>query len=410
MAGAFRQIEGGQAARARMTMVAPERERAAAPACCPQYAADLATKRAGVDVAISALDAWRMDEVIAAVHEAVATPAYKAAVFAAAPSIARAAPQQVKGLFTGFDFHLSPDGPKLIEINTNAGGAFYGALIDQVGWNEGSVDAQPIGAWAHIFVQHIRSEWALAGKGQLRTVAIVDDNPGEQFLKLEFELAARMLRDAGLNAVIADPRELTFRDGHLWQGATRIDLIYNRLTSFALERHEDAAIREALLAGTVVVSPDPRTHALLACKRNLTLLSNEAFLRDAGINEAARQVLMHAIPSTIPLTPSNAAELWAKRAQHYFKPMNGFGSRAVYDGAKLTAATWASIAARTDYVAQTRVDAERVDVPGHGAMRFDVRTFAYGAAPFMRLARVYRGQTTNFRTPGGGFAAVRILP
>jgi hypothetical protein len=88
--------------------------------------------------------------------------------------------------------------------------------------------------------------------------------------------------------------------------------------------------------------------------------------------------------------------------------MNGFGSRAVYDGAKLTAATWANIAARADYVAQTRVDAERIDVPGHGSMRFDVRTFAHGASPFMRLARVYRGQTTNFRTPGGGFAPVRI--
>jgi hypothetical protein len=41
-------------------------------------------------------------------------------------------------------------------------------------------------------------------------------------------------------------------------------------------------------------------------------------------------------------------------------------------------------------------------------MRFDVRTFAYGPTPFMRLARVYRGQTTNFRTPGGGFASVRV--
>jgi hypothetical protein len=41
-------------------------------------------------------------------------------------------------------------------------------------------------------------------------------------------------------------------------------------------------------------------------------------------------------------------------------------------------------------------------------MRFDVRTFAYGREPFMRMARVYRGQTTNFRTPGGGFAPVRV--
>jgi hypothetical protein len=393
-----------------MTILAPERERTAGPACCPNYAADLAAKRAGADVTISALDAWRMDEVIAAVHEAVAAPAYQATVLAGAPSIARDAPQRLKGLFAGFDFHLTPDGPKLIEINTNAGGAFYGALIDQAGWNEGSADAHPLGAWAHTFVQHFRSEWALAGKGQLRTVAIVDDAPNEQFLRLEFELAARILRDAGVNAIIADPRAFTFRDGALWHEASRIDLIYNRLTSFALERAEDAAIREALLAGAVVVTPDPRTHALFACKRNLTLLGDDAFLRDAGVNEAARQILTDAIPPTIALTPTNAADLWARRAQYYFKPMNGFGSRAVYDGAKLTAATWVTIATRTDYVAQARVDAERVDIPGHGAMRFDVRTFAYGASPFMRLARVYRGQTTNFRTPGGGFAAVRIRP
>jgi hypothetical protein len=39
-------------------------------------------------------------------------------------------------------------------------------------------------------------------------------------------------------------------------------------------------------------------------------------------------------------------------------------------------------------------------------MRCDVRTYAYQGRSFMRLARVYRGQTTNFRTPGGGFASV----
>lgn len=393
-----------------MTLLAPERDRIAEPACCADYAAELAPKRAKADVTISALDAWRMDEVIAAVHEVVATPLYQDVALAAAPPIARDAPQRIKGLFTGFDFHLTEAGPKLIEINTNAGGAFFGALIDQMGWNQGNAGAHPLGAWAHLFVQHFRAEWALAGKGALRTVTIVDDNPGEQFLKLEFELAQRMLRDAGVAATIADPRALTFRDGRLWHGATAIDLVYNRLTSFSLERAEDAAIREALLAGAVVLSPDPRTHALLACKRNLARLGDVAFLRDAGVSEAARQALIDVIPRTVALTPANATELWATRAQYYFKPMSGFGSRAVYDGAKLTAATWAQIAARADYVAQARVEAPRVDVPGAEPMRFDVRTFAYGASPFMRLARVYRGQTTNFRTPGGGFAAVRIRP
>jgi hypothetical protein len=393
-----------------MTILAPERDRGAAPACCPHYAADLATKRANVEVAISALDAWRMDEVIAAIHKVAATPLYQEATLGTAPPIARDTVQRVKGLFTGFDFHLTAEGPKLIEINTNAGGAFYGALIDQMGWNEGDAEAQPLGAWAHVFVQHFRAEWAAAGKGRLHSVAIVDENPQEQFLKLEFELAARMLRDAGIATVIADPRELAFRDGRLWHDSTPIDFIYNRLTSFALDRAQDRAIHDALLAGSVVVSPDPRTHALIACKRNLALLGDDAFLRDVGVDEATRQALVETIPRTVVLTPSNAADLWAKRSHLYFKPMNGFGSRAVYDGAKLTAATWAEVAARADYVAQDRVDARRVDVPGYEPMRFDVRTFAYGATPFMRLARVYRGQTTNFRTPGGGFAPVRICP
>ena len=393
-----------------MTLLAPERDRTATPACCADFAADLAPKRANVDVRISALDAWRMDEIVAAVHEAVATQHYQEMALAAAPPIARDEPQRLKGLFTGFDFHLTAAGPKLIEINTNAGGAFFGALIDQLGWNQGNADAHPLGAWAHLFVQHFRAEWVLAGKGALRSVSIVDDNPEEQFLKLEFELAAQMLRDAGIAATIADPRELSFRDGRLFHGAKAIDLVYNRLTSFSLERAEDVALREALLAGAVVVTPDPRTHALLACKRNLARLGDEAFLREAGVSEGALQTLIDAIPRTTALTPVNTAELWAARAQYYFKPMSGFGSRAVYDGAKLTAATWGQIAARADYVAQARVDAPRIDVPDHDPMRFDVRTFAYGASPFMRLARVYRGQTTNFRTPGGGFAPVRIQP
>jgi hypothetical protein len=29
----------------------------------------------------------------------------------------------------GYDFHLAPDGPRLIEINTNAGGAFLNAAL-----------------------------------------------------------------------------------------------------------------------------------------------------------------------------------------------------------------------------------------------------------------------------------------
>ena len=39
-------------------------------------------------------------------------------------------------------------------------------------------------------------------------------------------------------------------------------------------------------------------------------------------------------------------------------------------------------------------------------LKFDVRTYVYDAQVQWVAARMYQGQTTNFRTPGGGFAPV----
>lgn len=381
---------------------------AADPLCSPLPLDGLAEKVAATEISLTAADAQFMDDVVASVHRVVATPLYQRTVLERAPEIARVAPQRVLGLFSGFDFHLTPEGPRLIEINTNAGGAFYGALIDEMRWRGGDRAAKPFGYWAHLFVDHVRQEWDLAERGALRTVAVVDDEPDRQFLRLEFDLAVRALGDAGIEAFIADPRELEFRDGRLYRGTTPIDLVYNRLTSFSLARGVDRALHDALIAGAAVVTPDPRTHALLACKRNLALLGDDTFLREAGIDPSSHGVLLRAVPRTESLTPASAGRLWSDRAAHYFKPSDGFGSRAVYDGGKLTAKTWREILASGGYVAQQRVEPGRTDVAGAAAMRFDVRTFAYGPTPFMRLARVYRGQTTNFRTPGGGFAPVRV--
>ena len=48
-------------------------------------------------------------------------------VDAGAPEIARFVPGNF-GVFMGYDFHLTPAGPRLIEINTNAGGALLNGL------------------------------------------------------------------------------------------------------------------------------------------------------------------------------------------------------------------------------------------------------------------------------------------
>ena len=39
-------------------------------------------------------------------------------------------------------------------------------------------------------------------------------------------------------------------------------------------------------------------------------------------------------------------------------------------------------------------------------LKLDLRNYVYRGEVQLVSARLYQGQTTNFRTPGGGFAAV----
>jgi hypothetical protein len=106
--------------------------------------------------------------------------------------------------------------------------------------------------------------------------------------------------------------------------------------------------------------------------------------------------------------PENAERLWRQRGQLFFKPAAGFGSRAAYRGNKLTRRVWQEILAG-DYVAQALVlpgtRATSANAPGE-ALKFDVRAYVYDGQVQSFAARLYQGQTTNFRTPGGGFAPV----
>ena len=67
---------------------------------------------------------------------------------------------------------------------------------------------------------------------------------------------------------------------------------------------------------------------------------------------------------------------------------------AVTDGAEpstLENATYQAV----DDAAQTR--------------KFDVRLYTYDGRGLLAAARLYQGQTTNFQTPGGGFAPVFVI-
>jgi hypothetical protein len=361
--------------------------------------------------------AERMAAVTAALETVVALPAYREAVLAYAPEIARHDPG-ARGVFAGLDFHLSTDGPKLIEINTNAGGALLAAMLAEaqraccdevraVVHGGQSLAALERRLWA-MFI----AEWRAAGRtGAPRTVAIVDDDPPGQYLYPEFLLFARLFERFGMRAFVADPAALEYRAGVLYLGLEPVDLVYNRLTDFALDAPGHATLRAAYLNGAAVVTPHPRAHALFADKRNLVLLGDEAALRSFGASNAAIETLVIAVPRTEIVRTGDAERLWAGRKRLFFKPYAGFGSRGAYRGDKLTRRVFEEIVTG-GYVAQSLVPpAERIAGTDDDApLKFDVRNYAYAGEVQLLAARLWRGQTTNFRSPGGGFAPIFVLP
>ena len=140
-------------------------------------------------------------------------------------------------------------------------------------------------------------------------------------------------------------------------------------------------------------------------------MSDEASLAALGVSEQARAVLARGVPRTAQVSPERAADLWERRRTLFFKPAAGYGSKAAYRGDKLTRRVWQDILAG-DYVAQTLVPpSERlVNVDGGETdLKLDVRAYAYGGQIQLLAARLYQGQTTNFRTSGGGFAAAFLV-
>jgi len=363
-------------------------------------------------VFISTDDFKNMEAQIQALEAVIGSAAFEQQVLANAPQIA-ASGVGPSSVFMGYDFHLCEDGPKLIEINTNAGGAFLVDALyraqDVCCWN-----GEPAGneAFAQDVINMFRNEWRSAKHGEeLKTVAIVDEDPTKQFLHGEFLIVAELLEKHGIKAVIADPAEFQFTGGKLLHNEVQVDLVYNRSVDFYLEQPNHAALRDAFIANAMVLTPNPRHHALYAAKQNLAILSDPLHLAALGATPGQIETLS-LMPKSNVVNADNAEELWSARKKMFFKPLAGHGGKAVYRGDKITKKTWAHILEH-DYVAQELAPPETRNAKsdtetGTTPLKSDIRIFTYQGNMLLAAARLYLGQTTNFRTVGGGFAPIYV--
>ncbi|MDO8838037.1 MAG: hypothetical protein Q7V31_03850 [Parvibaculum sp.] len=314
------------------------------------------------------------------------------------------------GTFNSFDFHLAEDGPKLIEVNTNAGGAFLQPLFLEALALPGLA---PPGPPAFAPEQLLIDAFAQLAPGRaLRRLAIVDIAPAAQPLHLDMRLAAAALAARGIAVDILDLGALRRDAGRLTGPNGPIDMVYNRLVDFDLAAPESRVLRDAWTAGAAVVAPNPDVYRAFADKHLLVALSDPATVAalaaEAGVDPA---LILATVPHTERIGPANAERLWAARALYVFKPATGYGSRGVYRGDKISRRKWDEIQGEAYLAQRFAAPSQRMLklAAGPAAHKADIRVWTHGVTPVFAAARLYGGQVTGFRGEGAGFAPILWL-
>jgi uncharacterized circularly permuted ATP-grasp superfamily protein len=209
---------------------------------------------------------------------------------------------------------------------------------------------------------------AWSGRRERPRVAIVDwpDVP----TRSEFVLFQEYFTAVGIEAVIADPRELELRGGRLHGPDWPVDLVYKRvLLAELVERcGVETPLLQALAARAVCMVNPPRCKVLHK-KASLAVLSDE---RNAALfSPEERAAIAAHVPWTrvmeerrtehagaaVDLVPFVVAE----RERLVLKPNDDYGGAGIVLGWTVDATTWGQAVA--DALASPYIVQERVDIP-----------------------------------------------
>lgn len=363
---------------------------------------DLLAAVSSVPVVLPRTELRVMIRLVRALYRLCRQPAYRALVEPELPAVARFDPGY-DSVMMGYDFHLTPDGPRLIEVNTNAGGGL-------LAWWAQQPEARKAGEGLPARLQQkLRRCFAeeLRSQAVPQLTVILDENPAQQFLYPEMQAFTRLFEDWGGSAVVADPAQLQAGPEGVWLDGRRVELIYNRHCDFYLQTPQLAGVRAAYLAATVCLTPNPRGYGLLGDKRRMILWSNPEILQQLALSPREQQLLLQGVPESRLLADLDRQEIWRQREDWVFKPVDRFGSRGVFLGRKISKTRFEELPAETTLV-QRQAPPSVTPVPGGNEMKTDFRLFVYRRRILGVAARIYQGQVTNLRTPGGGFAPIRL--
>jgi uncharacterized circularly permuted ATP-grasp superfamily protein len=259
-------------------------------------------------------------------------------------------------------------------------------------------------------------EWGGIGIPQ---VAIVDW--GHVPTLNEHEIIRTFFGRHGIKAVLADPRNMEYKDGHLWIGDFRVDLIYKRVLcselihQMGMENPIVQAIRDRKVYMTNSFSAK-----LLAKKASLAMLSDE---QNAHLFDDQQRAAINAhIPWTRRISERKTlyrgqevdllSFVAENRDRFVLKPNDEYGGKGVVIGWEASAEDWNETLkqALTDsYVVQEKVTVIYKDFPSYIDGKLDISSRFVDANPYVFDGHTVHGCLTRLSsvallnvTAGGG--------
>ena len=305
-------------------------------------------------------------------------------------------------LLMAYDFHLSFEGnqAKLIEVNTNASGFLFINAINHIRFGEDRANKELM-----LLTQSFKTEIELSGGSN--KIAIIDENVFEQKMFVEFLMYKDLLKQIGFEAEIYDAEALKYEKGSLCFNGQDIGFIYNRFCDFILSEERSKDLRRSYLEKANAFSPQPREYILQADKQRLVELTKPGWIEQFANKIDVETIQSILIPSFDIHSLGTAEELWAKRKSLFFKPKNAFGAKSTYKGSSISKKVFQRLFEENSLV-QEFVPASVAKFDDQ-EWKYDLRIFAYKGEPQAACARLFQGQVTNFKTLGGGFAAVELI-
>lgn len=301
-------------------------------------------------------------------------------------------------VFTCYDFHITEAGPKLIEINTNAAFYIWSAMITEL-------QSSRFDVYGSDYVKSIHDMFAAETKSLAApSIAIMDEAPLKQKAYSEFLAYKSLFESWGWPTKICDAKDLQWNHAELLVEDTPVNFIYNRHTDFYMESAELANLRHAYLADKVVCSPNPHEYGLIADK--MRMVDIRKFATNLPLDE--KELVLKIIPKCGLIQDLEDKDSKTGRKNYFFKPLRSHGGKAVYDGSSISNKVFSEILER-DYLFQEAIPPAQLTTDNGEKWKWDLRVYAYNDKVQLIIARLYAGQMTNTRTPGGGGAVVNLL-